>query len=318
MGDEELNEQQDEELSDSKPPRTWFGVVYRQLDLAVSRFGRHRLTDWAAALTYYSMLSIFPALLVLVSLLGLVGQSATDAIVSNFQGVAPSQVRDIFLSAVNGLQSSGTTAGVLLVVGLVTALYSSSSYIGAFIRAAGIVLEVPEDRRFYQTIPLRLGITALLMVLILLVVMIVVLTGPVAKEFARATGLSNHGIDGWDSFKWPIVIFLAVFVLAILYNLGPNFNKLHFRFITPGILLAVSLWLLLSFGFSVYVGNFARYNKVYGSLAGVVIFLIWLWLTNVAVLLGLEFDAELRRFKDKYGFSAFSRKRLAIPTSKTD
>ncbi|MGH2907443.1 MAG: YihY/virulence factor BrkB family protein [Solirubrobacterales bacterium] len=298
--------------AEEKPSRTWFGVVYKQLDIAASRFGEHRLTDWAAALTYYSMLSIFPGLLVLVSVLGLLGRSASDSIVGNIEGVAPSQVRDIFVSAIHGLQTSGTTAGVLLAVGLVTALYSSSSYIGAFIRAAGIVLDVPEDRRFYKTIPLRIGITALMMLLILLVGMVVVLTGPIAREVARATGVSANGIGSWDTFKWPVVIALAVLVLAILYNLGPNFDRTDRRWfsITPGVLLAVSLWLILSFAFSLYVGNFARYNKVYGSLAGVVIFLVWLWLSNVAVLLGLEYDAELKRYRSKHGHSAFSRRRL--------
>jgi membrane protein len=292
------------------PAKTVVGRIYQQLDVAVSRFNRHRLTDWAAALTYYSMLSIFPALLVLVSVLGLIGHSATDSIVSNVENVAPSQVRDIFISAIRGLEQSGSTAGLLLLAGVATALYSASSYIGAFIRAAGIVLEVPEDRRFYKTIPLRLGITVLLMLLILAVITLVVLTGPIATEVARVTGLSEHGISGWNSVRWPLVAVLAILVLTILYNLGPNFEHRRFQIVTPGILLAVVLWLILSLGFSLYVGNFARYNRVYGSLAGFVIFLVWLWLTNVAVLLGLEFDAELRRFKAKYGYSAFSRKRL--------
>lgn len=286
------------------------GRVFQQLDLAISRFDRHRLTDWAAAMTYYSMLSIFPALLVFVSVLGIIGKSITGSIIANFEEVAPSQVRDIFLSTIESLEKSGNTAGILLFVGLATSLYSSSNYIGAFIRAAGIVLEVPEKRRFYKTIPLRLGITVLLMLLIMAVVGLVVLTGPIATEFARATGLDDFGFSGWGSLRWPLIAMLAILVLTILYNLGPNFDERRFKIITPGIVLAVALWLILSLGFNLYVDNFARYNRVYGSLAGVVIFLVWLWLTNVAVLLGLEFDAELRRFKKVHGFSAFSRRRL--------
>lgn len=295
---------------DDDQSRSLIGAIYHQLDTAFSRFGDHKLTDWAAALTYYSMLSIFPALLVLVSVLGIIGHSATDAIIGNFDEVAPSQVRDVVLSAIRGLQDSGATAGVLLFFGTLTAIYSASSYIGAFIRASGIVLGIKEDRRFYKTIPLRIGLTVLVMLLVLTTLAVIILTGPIAREVARASGLSEHGISGWSFFKWPIVVALAVIALSILYNLGPNFNERKFQLITPGILLSVTLWLILSFTFSLYVGNFARYNKVYGSLAGVVIFLVWLYLTNVAVLLGLEFDAELKRFKLKHGYGAFSRQRF--------
>ncbi|MGB0871827.1 MAG: YihY/virulence factor BrkB family protein [Solirubrobacterales bacterium] len=295
----------------TRPPRRRIiKVVYGQLDIAFSRFSEHKLTDWAAALTYYSMLSIFPGLLVLVSILGLMGQSVTGSIIENFEELAPNAVRDVFLSAIRGLQESGTTAGVLLFIGLFTAVYSASSYIGAYIRAAGIVLAVRDERPFYKTLPLRLGLTALLMTLLLIAGLAIVLTGPVAREVAHLTGVSDDGTGGWDYFKWPFVIALAVLALAILYNLGPDHEEHRFRLVTPGIILAVTLWLLLSFAFSLYVGSFARYNKVYGSLAGVIIFLVWLWLTNIAVLFGLEFDAELRRFKRVHGHSAFSRQRF--------
>lgn len=291
--------------------RSLIKIIYGQLDIAFSRFSEHKLSDWAAALTYYSMLSIFPGILVIVSVLGLLGQSVTGAMIENFEELAPNAVRDVLLSAIRGLQESGTTAGVLLLVGLFTAVYSASSYIGAYIRAAGIVLDIPEERPFYKTLPLRFGLTALIMVLILLAGLTIVMTGPIAREVAHVTGLADNGVDGWDYFKWPFVVALAVLALAILYNLGPDHAEHRFRLVTPGIILAVSLWLLLSFAFSIYVGSFARYNKVYGSLAGVVIFLVWMWLSNMAVLLGLEFDSELRRYKRVHGHSAFSRTRIS-------
>lgn len=296
--------------ADAPARRSFLKIVYGQLDIAFSRFGDHKLTDWAAAMTYYSMLSIFPGLLVLVSVLGLLGQSVTGAMVENFEELAPNAVRDVFLGAIRGLQQSGTTAGIVLFVSLFTAIYSASSYIGAYIRASGIVLGISDERPFYKTLPLRFALTALIMTLILLAGLLVVLTGPIAREFAHIMGIADNGVSGWDYFKWPFVIALAVLALAILYNLGPDHAERKFRLITPGIILAISLWLLLSFAFSFYVGSFARYNKVYGSLAGVIIFLIWMWLTNIAVLLGLEFDAELRRFKRVHGYSAFSRQRL--------
>lgn len=309
MSEERPEHQGDEQ--DASTARTLVGKVYRQLDLAFSRFGDHKLTDWAAAMTYYSMLSIFPGLLVLVSILGLVGASATDAIIENLDGLAPNAVRDVILGAVRGLQQSGTAATVLLIAGLITALYSASSYIGAYIRAAGIVLGIPEQRRFYQTIPLRVGLTALLMVLILLTGLAIVLTGPIADEVARWLGVTRDTSGVWSLIKWPVVILLAVLALAILFNLGPDHTgKRKFRLITPGIALSVALWILLSILFSLYVGSFSRYNQVYGSLAGVVIFLIWMWLSNVAVLLGLEFDSELTRFREKHGYGAFSRQRF--------
>lgn len=299
------------EAVDAEPQRrSAIKIIYGQLDIAFSRFGEHKLTDWAAAMTYYSMLSIFPGLLVIVAILGLLGQSATGAMIENFEELAPNAVRDVFLSAIRGLQESGTTAGIVLFVGLFTSLYSASSYIGAYIRASGIVLGMRDERPFYKTLPLRFALTALIMTLILLAGLLVVLTGPIAREFAHIMGLSDNGITGWDYFKWPFVIALAMLALAILYNLGPAHEERKFKLITPGIVLAITLWLLLSFAFSFYVGSFASYNKVYGSLAGVVIFLVWMWLTNMAVLLGLEFDAELRRFKRVHGYSAFSRKRL--------
>jgi membrane protein len=286
-------------------------VVYEQLDIAFSRIGEHRMTDWAAALTYYSVLSIFPGLLALVSLLGLIGHGTTDAIIQTMNDLPPGPARDIVLSAMQNVQGETTAATTALVVGSLVAVYSASSYVGAFIRAAGVILGVEETRRFFVTIPLRFGLTVLLMIFAIATAFAIVLTGPVAEQFAHVTGIDANAIGGWGVIKWPIVLLLFLAALGILYSLGPNFEKTRFKFATPGATLALVVWLIASGAFSFYVGNFGRYNKVFGSLASVAVFLIWLYISNIAVLLGLEFDNELRRFRKKYGYGAFSRQRFS-------
>ncbi len=285
-------------------------AVYEQLDIVFSRFGEHRLTDWAAALTYYSVLSIFPGLLALVSLLGIVGHGTQDAIIETLSELPDGPARDIVLGAMKNLQGATGAATTALVVGLLVALYSASSYIGAFIRAAGVILGVEETRRFFVTIPLRFALTLVLMVLAIITAAAIVLTGPIAEQFTRVTGVHADAIGGWGVIKWPILLLLFYSALGVLYSLGPNFKQRRFRFGTAGSTLAFVLWLIASLLFSLYVANFSHYNKVFGSLAGVAVFLIWLYWSNIAVLLGLEFDHELARFKRKYGYGAFSRQRF--------
>ncbi len=285
-------------------------AVYEQLDIVFTRFGEHRLTDWAAALTYYSVLSIFPGLLALVSLLGIVGHGTQDAIIDTLSDLPDGPARDIILGAMKNLQGAAGAATTALVVGLLVALYSASSYIGAFIRAAGVILGVEETRRFFVTIPLRFALTLVLMVLAIITATAIVLTGPIAEQFTRVTGVHADAIGGWGVIKWPILLLLFYAALGVLYSLGPNFKEKRFRFGTAGSTLAFVLWLIASLLFSLYVANFGHYNKVFGSLAGVAVFLIWLYWSNIAVLLGLEFDHELARFKRKYGYGAFSRQRF--------
>lgn len=285
-------------------------AVYEQLDIAISRFGDHRLTDWAAALTYYSVLSIFPGLLALVSILGLIGTGATDAIIETLTDLPSGPARDIVLSATKNVADSGGAATTALIVGTLIAIYSASSYVGAFIRAAGVILGVEETRRFFVTIPLRFALTLLLMVFAIVTAVAIVLTGPIADEFRRVTGLDAEALGGWGFIKWPIVLLLFLSALGILYSLGPNFEKTRFRFATNGSVLALVVWLIASALFSFWVGNFGSFNKVFGSLTSVVVFLVWLYLSNVAVLLGLEFDNELRRFRKSHGYGAFSRQRF--------
>lgn len=285
-------------------------AVYEQLDIVFSRFGEHKLTDWAAALTYYSVLSIFPALLALTAILGFVGHGTADAIIDTISDLPEGPARDILLGAVKNMKGETGAATTALIIGATVALYSASSYIGAFIRASGIILDVKETRRFFVTIPLRFGLTLILMVLAVMTAAAIVLTGPIMEQFTKLTGFDGGSIGGWGVIKWPIILLLFFSALGVLYSLGPDYEQKRFRFATAGSALAFLLWLIASLLFSIYVANFSHYNKVFGSLAGVAVFLIWLYWSNIAVLLGLEFDHELARYKRVHGYGAFSRQRF--------
>ncbi len=272
-------------------PRSWFAVLRR----TVAEFRSDELPDRAAALTYYGVLAIFPALLVLVSTLGFVSQSAADTILTNVQQLAPGSARDIVRDAVTGIRASPGTGSVLALVGLVGALWSASGYIAAFIRAANVVYDIPEGRPVWKVVPLRLAVTVMIVVLLAASAGIVVLSGGVADRVGRILDVDVASLHAWSYAKWPVLAVLVSVMIALLYWSAPNVRVRGFRWLTPGTVLAVVLWLAASAGFAVYVANFGAYNKTYGTLAGVIVFLIWLWLSNLSVLLGLEFDAEIAR-----------------------
>jgi YihY family inner membrane protein len=272
------------------PPREWRGVIKR----TIREFKGDNLSDWAAALTYYGVLSIFPALLVLISLVGLAGQDTVTSLVDNLTTATPENVRDILSEAINNLQNSQGTAGVMAIVGLVLALWSASAYIAAFIRASNAIYDVPEGRPIWKTLPLRVGLTLLLMVLLAITALAVVLTGGLADRIGQALGIGSTAVTIWDIAKWPVLLLIVSFMFALLYWASPN-AKQGFRWVTPGGLVAVLLWVVASAGFAFYVANFASYNKTYGSLASVIVFLVWLWISNIALLLGAELNAELER-----------------------
>jgi membrane protein len=265
------------------------------LKRTVTEFREDNLTDWAAALTYYGILAIFPALIVFVSVIGLIGAPVTEPLLDNIGAFAPSEAKDILVKAVQGLEDSRGGAGLLAIVGIAGALWAASGYVAAFIRAANVVWEVEEGRPVWKTLPLRIGVTAVLIVLLAVSALIVVFTGPLAERAGDVIGVSDVVVTVWDIAKWPILILLVALMLAILYYAAPNVRQPGFRWITPGSILAVALWIVASAAFAFYVANFGSYNKTYGSLGAVVIFLVWLWLTNVAVLLGAELNAELER-----------------------
>jgi membrane protein len=232
---------------------------------------------------------------VLVSLLGLAGQSTTQALIDNVGAVAPGPAKQIFTNAITNLQKSQGAAGILFVVGILGALWSASGYIGAFMRAANSVWEVGEGRPIYKTIPLRLGVTALMLILLTASALAVVLTGPLARTVGNVVGLGSTAVQVWDIAKWPVLILIMAVMIALLYYATPNVKHPKFQWVSPGSLVAVLLWIVASALFAFYVANFGSYNKTYGTLGGVIVFLTWLWITNVIILFGAELNAEIER-----------------------
>jgi len=271
--------------------RAWVAALKR----TVSEFSEDNLSDWAAALTYYGIVAMFPALIALVAILGLVGQSATKPLLDNLGGFAPGPAHQILANALHGLTQSRSGAGIIFVVGLAGALWSASSYIGAFIRASNIIWDVEEGRPIWRTLPLRLVITVVMLALLALSALAVVLTGPLADRVGKLVGLGGTAVTVWDIAKWPVLVLVVSFMFSILYYASPNVRQPGFRWVTPGGILAVVTWIVASAAFGLYVANFGSYNKTYGSLGAIIIFLVWLWLSNAAILLGAELNAELVR-----------------------
>jgi membrane protein len=270
---------------------SWSGVLKR----TIREFKEDELVDRAAALTYYGVLAIFPAMLALVSILGLVGRSATQPLLDNLGKVAPGPAKDIFTTAIGNLQKSQGAGGILFIVGLALALWSASGYVAAFMRASNAIYEIEEGRPIWKKAPVRLGVTLVLVVLLAITALAVVLTGGLAKQAGNLLGIGDSAVTVWEIAKWPVLLLIVSLMFAILYWASPNVKQPGFRWFTPGGILAVIVWIIASAAFAFYVANFGSYNKTYGALGGVIIFLVWLWLSNIAVLLGAEFNAELER-----------------------
>jgi membrane protein len=271
--------------------RSWFGVFRR----TVTEFREDNLTDWAAALTYYGVLAIFPALIVLVSVLGLIGESATQPLIDNLGQVAPGPAQDIFTSAIENIQGSQGAAGVAFVIGLAVAIWSASGYVAAFMRASNAIYDMEEGRPIWKTLPVRVGLTVLLMLMTAISAIGVTLSGGLAQEVGNLIGVGETAVDAWNIAKWPVLLLIVILMFAVLYWAAPNVKQPGFRWITPGGVLAVIGWVIASLAFAFYVSNFGSYNKTYGALAGPIVFLVWLWISNLMILLGAEFNAELER-----------------------
>jgi membrane protein len=263
----------------------------------VNEFRDDNMTDWAAALTYYSLLALFPALIALVSILGLFGdpERTTSSITDIVTQIGPNTAADTFKGPIESITSNRGTAGVLFFVGLGTALWSASSYVSAFTRAQNVIYETSEGRSFWKLRPLQVLVTLVMVVLVALVALALVLTGPVVDAVAGPIGVGQEAVDVWNVAKWPVLLAVVLLIFALLYYTTPNVKLRGFRFITPGSLFAIVLWLAASVGFAAYVSQFGSYDKTYGTLGGLVALLVWLWITNIAVLLGAELNAERER-----------------------
>jgi membrane protein len=275
-------------------PRSWMPVLKR----VRSEFKNDNVPDLAAALTYYGVLAIFPALIALVSIVGLVGHSATQPLVDNLGKLAPGAARTIFTSAVHNLQSSRGTSGVVFVAGLLGAIWAASGYIGAFMRASNAIYDIAEGRPIWKTVPIRLAMTIILLLMLAVSALAVVLTGGLARQVGDLVGVGSSAVTAWDIAKWPVLLLTVSLMFSLLYWAAPNVKHPGFRWLTPGGVLAVVVWLVASGLFALYVANFSSYNKTYGALASVVIFLVWLWISNVAILIGAELNAELERERE--------------------
>jgi membrane protein len=270
----------------------WWPILKR----TGKQFNSDNLTVWAAALTYYGILSLFPALLVLISALRLTGRGTTQRVLDSLTSTAPGPTRTVLTTAVTNLQQGQqSTAGILAVVGVLAALWSASGYIGAFMQASNAIYSVPEGRPIWKKLPIRLGITVAAGLIVAVAALSIVFTGGLAKQVGKLLHLGSTVVLVWDIAKWPVLVLLISLLFALLYWGAPNARHGGFRWVTPGSLVAVLVWIAASAGFAVYVGNFGSYNKTYGSLAAVIVFLVWMWISNLAVLLGAELDAEIQR-----------------------
>jgi membrane protein len=263
-------------------------------------FQEDNMTDWAAALTYYGLLSLFPALIALVSVLGLFGdpQTTTKQITDIVTQIGPSSAADTFSGPIESITSNRSAAGILFFVGLATALWSASGYIGAFMRASNIAWETPEGRSFFKLRPMQLLVTLVMVVLVAIVAIALVLTGPIVQAVGDSIGVGDTALQIWDIAKWPVLLGVVILIFSLLYYASPNVKLPGFKFITPGAIFAVLVWLAASALFAFYVANFGSYDKTYGTLGGIVTLLVWLWITNLALLFGLELNAERERSRE--------------------
>jgi membrane protein len=267
------------------------------LKRTVTEFREDNLTDWAAALTYYGLLSLFPAVIALVAVVGLVADpaSTTEELTAIVTRIGPDSAADTFAGPIESITSNRGASGVLVVAGLAVALWSASSYVGAFIRASNVIYETPEGRPFWKLRPLQLLVTLITVIVLALVAVALVLTGPLVDAVADSVGVGDTAVAVWDIAKWPFLLAAVITIVSLLYYASPNVKLRGFRWVTPGSVVAVAAWLLASAGFALYVANFGSYDETYGTLGGVVVLLVWMWITNMALLFGHQLNAERER-----------------------
>jgi membrane protein len=276
--------------------RSWVGTGKR----VFAGFRDDNVTDWAAALTYYAVLSLFPAFIALISILGLVVDPATitRVVTDVVSQLGPSDAVNTFKGPIEQISENRSTALFGLIFGVAVAIWTASNYVGAFMRASNAVYDREEGRPFWKLKPVQLVVTLVLVLMAALVVLSLIVTGPVAKAIGDAVGLGDAAVTAWNIAKWPVMLVVVMLMLALLYWSAPNAKPAGFRWISPGSVVAVIVWIVASAGFAFYVANFGSYNKTYGALAGVIVFLVWMWITNIAVLLGAEINAETERARE--------------------
>lgn len=273
--------------------RSWKYVLKK----TIREFSSDQCIDIAAALTYFAVLSIFPGLIAIFSLLGVfgTGPAAGDAVLEIVEQVAPGDAAETIRGPIEQIASSSTAAGFALITGILVAIWSASGYVGAFSRAMNRIYEIDEGRPFWKLKPTQLLVTVIEIVLLVIAAVILTVSGPVADAVGNTLGIGEVTQTIWSIAKWPVLAFIVVLIVAILYYATPNAKQPKFRWISMGALLAIIVLGVATLGFGFYVANFSNYDRTYGSLAGIIVFLLWLWIANLALLFGAEFDAELER-----------------------
>jgi membrane protein len=276
--------------------RSWKDTLKRTF----TEFKEDNLTDWSAALTYYAVLSLFPALIALLSIVGLVADPATitRVLTDTISAIGPASAVETFKGPIEDISANQSQAGLGLIIGLAGALWTASGYIGAFMRASNSIYEIEEGRPFWKLRPLQILVTLILVLMMALVFLGLLVSGPLAEAVGGAVGLGDTAVTIFQIAKWPVLLIVVMVMLAILYYTAPNAKLPGFKWISPGSVIAVLVWIVASALFAFYVANFGSYNKTYGTLGGVVTFLVWMWITNLAVLFGAELNAELERSRE--------------------
>jgi membrane protein len=293
------------------PRDSWTDTLKR----TVRKAKDDKINHWGAALTYYAVLSLFPALLVMVSLVGLFGDPArvTKVLTDTVTQLGPSTAAHTFQGPIESITSNRGGAGLVLVISVAGALWAASGYVSAFTDASNAIYEVEESRPFWKLKPIQLAVTFVLILMAALVALALVLSGPIVGALGSALGISDSVLSVWRYAKWPAMLVLVLVIFAFLYYTTPNARVSGVRWVSGGAVLALVTWIVASVAFAIYVGNFGSYNKTYGALGGVVVFLLWLWITNLAILLGAEFNAETERAKQLHGGVAGAERELKLP-----
>lgn len=255
------------------------------------------MTNLAAALTYRSILALFPGLIALVALLGVLGQypQTFNAVLKIIGGFAPQSTVQSISSPVRQIITNKGGSGALLGFGLAGAVWAASGYVGTFSWAANVLWEARRGRSWYRQWPFNFAVTVVALVLITFLLVALVLTGPVASSVGRQLGVGSTGIQIWNIGKWPVMVVVVISMISGLYYVAPNVRPPSWRWLTPGAMLAVITFAITSALFGLYVAHFSSFNKTYGTLGAIITFLVWAWLTNIAALLGIELDSEIER-----------------------
>ncbi|WP_285245773.1 YihY/virulence factor BrkB family protein [Pseudarthrobacter sp. fls2-241-R2A-127] len=291
----------DDDRKPEAPPQLKRQFWSYSIKRAMREFGKDQCPDLAAALTYHSVLSVFPALLILVSLLGLIGQGeeTASALLGVVRKVAPGSV-DIIKDPIQQL-THAPSAGFALIAGVVVALVSASGYVGAFGRAMNRIYEIDEGRPVWKLRPTMIAVTLVAVFLVAVVALMLVVSGPIAEAAGKAIGIGDAGLVVWNIAKWPVIVGLLIVVIAILYYVTPNVKQPKFRWISVGSLVSLVVFALISLVFALYVANFSNYDKTYGTIGGGIVLLLWAWILNMSLLFGAELDSELERARELQG-----------------